>query len=76
VPRCYMQVEEEVTALVSEQRLGDTALVMVGPTAMWPLDASQCPLSTDLVFWPNSRSIPSMPPRISVCFVGKSIVQQ
>jgi hypothetical protein len=39
-------------------------------------DASQCPLSTDLVFWPNSRSIPSMPPRISVCFVGKSVVQQ
>jgi hypothetical protein len=39
-------------------------------------DANQCPLSTDLVFWPNSRSIPSMPPRISVCFVGKSVVQQ
>jgi hypothetical protein len=39
-------------------------------------DASQCPLSTDLVFWPNSRSIPSMPPTISVCFVGKSVVQQ
>jgi hypothetical protein len=39
-------------------------------------DASQCPLSTDLVFWPNGRSIPSMPPRISVCFVGKSVVQQ
>jgi hypothetical protein len=39
-------------------------------------DASQCPLSTDLVFWSNSRSIPSMPPSISVCFVGKSVVQQ
>jgi hypothetical protein len=39
-------------------------------------DASLCPLSTDLVFWPNGRSIPSMPPRISVCFVGKSVVQQ
>jgi hypothetical protein len=39
-------------------------------------DASQCPLSTDLVFWPNSRSIPNMPPSISVCFVGKSVVQQ
>ena len=39
-------------------------------------DASQCPLNTDLVFWPNSRSIPSMPARISVCFVGKSVVQQ
>jgi hypothetical protein len=34
-------------------------------------DASQCPLSTDLVFWPRSdRSIPSIPPGISVCIVG------
>ena len=39
-------------------------------------DAGQCPLSTDLVFWSNSRSIPSMPRSISVCFVGKSVVQQ
>ena len=39
-------------------------------------DASRCPLSTDLVFWPSSRSIPSVPPSISVCFVGKSVVQQ
>jgi hypothetical protein len=40
------------------------------------VDASQCPLRTDLVFWPNSRSIPSMPPSISICFVGKSVVQR
>jgi hypothetical protein len=34
-------------------------------------DASQCPPSTDLVFWPrNERPIPSIPPGISVCFVG------
>ena len=34
-------------------------------------DASQCPLSTDLVFWPRSdRPIPSIPPGVSVCFVG------
>jgi hypothetical protein len=39
-------------------------------------DANQCPLSTDLVFWPSSRSIPSMPSSISVCFVGKAVVQQ
>ncbi len=39
-------------------------------------DASQCPLSTDLVFWPNGRSIPSMPSSISVCFVGKSVAQR
>ena len=33
-------------------------------------------ISTDLVFWPNGRSIPSMPSGISVCFVWKSVVQQ
>jgi hypothetical protein len=34
-------------------------------------DASQCPPSTDLVFWPRTdRPIPSIPPGISVCFVG------
>jgi hypothetical protein len=33
-------------------------------------DASQCPSSTDLVIWPNGQSIPSLPPEISVCFVG------
>jgi hypothetical protein len=33
-------------------------------------DANQCPLNTDLVFWPNGHPIPSMPRSISVCFVG------
>jgi hypothetical protein len=34
-------------------------------------DASQCSPSTDLVIWPrNDRPIPSIPPGISVCFVG------
>lgn len=34
-------------------------------------DASQCPTSIDLVFWPrNDRPIPNMPPGLSVCFVG------
>ncbi len=33
-------------------------------------DASQCPSSTDLVIWPNGRSVPSLPPGIAVCFVG------
>jgi len=28
--------------------------------------ASQCPLNTDLVFWPNGSSTPSIPPSISV----------
>jgi len=29
-------------------------------------DANQCPSSTDLLIWPNGRSIPSIPPGISV----------
>jgi uncharacterized Zn-binding protein involved in type VI secretion len=33
-------------------------------------DASQCPSSTDLIIWPRDRAIPSVPPGISVCFVG------
>ncbi len=35
------------------------------------LNASQCPLSTDLIFWPDGPSTPSMPADISVCFVRK-----
>ncbi len=33
-------------------------------------DASQCPSNTDLIIWPSGRSVPSLPPSISVCFVG------
>jgi uncharacterized Zn-binding protein involved in type VI secretion len=33
-------------------------------------DASQCPSNTDLIIWPSGRLVPSLPPGISVCFVG------
>ncbi len=33
-------------------------------------DASQCSPSTDLIIWPKSGAVPSVPPGISVCFVG------
>jgi hypothetical protein len=33
-------------------------------------DANQCPSNTDLIIWPSGRSVPSLPPSISVCFVG------
>src|SRR5690348_3230635 len=34
-------------------------------------DASQCPRGTDIVIWPEEwRSIPSIPHKFSVCFVG------
>ncbi|MGN6750625.1 MAG: hypothetical protein ACTHJS_18740 [Xanthobacteraceae bacterium] len=34
-------------------------------------DASQCPSSTDVVIWPNGRTIPRLPSGIAVCFVGE-----
>ena len=34
-------------------------------------DANQCPLSTDIVIWPEEwQSIPNFPRVFSVCFVG------
>jgi uncharacterized Zn-binding protein involved in type VI secretion len=33
-------------------------------------DASQCPSNADLIIWPSGRSVPNLPPGISVCFVG------
>ncbi|HTE76380.1 MAG TPA: hypothetical protein VK653_06515 [Xanthobacteraceae bacterium] len=33
-------------------------------------ETSQCPPRSDLVFWPNGSSVPSIPPGTSVCFVG------
>jgi hypothetical protein len=42
-----------------------------GTSARPYADASQCSPKTDLVFWlRNDRAIPSIPPGISVCFVG------
>ena len=35
-------------------------------------DASHCPARTDVVFWSNGRSVPNIPPSISVCFVGNA----
>ena len=57
----------DVTGALSKAGL---SLKQDGTPAHPYADASQCPLSVDLVFWPNGRSIPSMPPSISVCFVG------
>ena len=38
-------------------------------------DASQCPANTDIIIWPSGRSVPSVPPTISVCFVGNQPVE-
>jgi hypothetical protein len=60
--------KDDVTSTVSKPE----PLTMQNGTPANPYaDASQCPLSTDLVIWPRrDRPVPSIPPGISVCFVG------
>ena len=36
---------------------------------------TQCPAKTDIIIWPSGRSVPSLPPSISVCFVGNQPVE-
>ena len=60
--------ENNITDTISK---AEPPVVQYG-TAMHPYaDASQCPASTDVVFWPtNDRPVPNIPSEISVCFVG------
>jgi hypothetical protein len=59
--------EGDVTGTVSQT---EPPLKRDGTAAHPYSDASQCPPRTDLVFWPSGRSVPSIPPGMSVCFVG------
>jgi hypothetical protein len=59
--------EGETTGSVSKV---EPALQQDGSPAHPFADASQCPSSTDLIFWPSGRLVPSLPAGISVCFVG------
>jgi hypothetical protein len=59
--------KDEITGAVSQS---EPPLKQDGTPAYPYSDASQCPARTDLIFWPSGRSVPSMPPSISVCFVG------
>ena len=59
---------DEITGTVSR---AEPALKQDGTPAHPFADASQCPSSTDLIIWPNGRSVPNLPPEISVCFVGE-----
>ena len=60
--------EDDITATVSK---AEPPTKRDGTRAHPYADASQCPPSTDLVIWPKEgRSIPGIPPSISVCFVG------
>jgi hypothetical protein len=38
-------------------------------------NATQCLDTTDIILWPSGRSVPSMPPGLSVCFVGSQPVE-
>jgi uncharacterized Zn-binding protein involved in type VI secretion len=59
--------EADTTGTVSK---AEPPLTQDGTPAHPYTDASQCPSNTDLVIWPSGRSVPSLPPGISVCFVG------
>jgi hypothetical protein len=59
--------KDETTGTVSKT---EPTLKQDGTPAHPFADANQCPSSTDLIIWPSGRSVPSLPPGISVCFVG------
>jgi hypothetical protein len=64
----YMNVlNDDTTGTISKAEL---PTAQYGTPAHPYADASQCPASTDVVFWPRSdRLVPSIPSGISVCFV-------
>jgi hypothetical protein len=60
--------KDDITGTVSK---AEPPLTQDGSPTRPYADASQCSPKTDLVFWLRSdRTIPSLPPGISVCFVG------
>ena len=60
--------KDDMTGTVSK---AEPPLTQDGTSSHPFADAGQCPSSTDLVIWPNGNgSLPSIPPGISVCFVG------
>jgi len=60
--------KDDITGTVSK---AEPTLKQDGTPAHPFADASQCPSSTDLIIWPSGRSVPNLPPEISVCFVGE-----
>jgi len=59
--------KDEITGTLSQS---EPPIKQDGTPAHPYSDANQCPARTDLIFWPSGRSVPSIPPSISVCFVG------
>jgi hypothetical protein len=61
-------IADEITGTVSK---AEPPNKQDGSPAHPYADASQCPPTADFIFWPKTeRVIPSIPPGISVCFVG------
>ena len=63
-------VAQDITSTISK---AEPTTKLDGTAAHPYAAASQCLPSTDLIFWPNDRSIPSFPPGISVYFVGDQL---
>jgi uncharacterized Zn-binding protein involved in type VI secretion len=59
--------KDDITGTVSQ---AEPTTTQDGTPAHPYADANQCPPRTDLVFWPSGRSVPTIPPGFSVCFVG------
>jgi uncharacterized Zn-binding protein involved in type VI secretion len=59
--------KDDTTGTVSKT---EPPIMQDGTPAHPYADASQCPSNTDLIIWPSGRAVPSVPPGISVCFVG------
>jgi hypothetical protein len=60
-------LKDDITGTVSR---AEPPTTQDGTPAHPYADANQCPAPTDLVFWPSGRSVPRIPPGLSVCFVG------
>jgi hypothetical protein len=59
--------KDDMTGTISKS---EPAIKQDGTAAHPFADAGQCPSGTDLIIWPHGSSVPSVPPGISVCFVG------
>ena len=63
---------DDITGTVSQT---EPTIRQDGTPAHPYANASQCLANTDIVIWPSGRSVPSVPPSISVCFVGNQPVE-
>ena len=63
---------DDITGTVSQT---EPTIGQDGTPAHPYANASQCLANTDIIIWASGRSVPSMPPSISVCFVGNQPVE-